>query len=101
MQEMKNIRQRKTMLLAQRNVQTVIRSGRLQLKIERPAKSLSQCQSPRLIDPPAERRVDHQLHAAALIKKSLRDDLALRWHRSQNRAAFQNVPNDLLRSRVI
>ena len=48
--------QRKTVLLAQRDHEAVIRRRRLQLKIERHTEPFAQRESPGLVDPPAERR---------------------------------------------
>src|SRR5215831_6317191 len=101
MQKVKYTRQRKAVLLAQRNIQPVVGSCRLQLEIERPAKPFPQRQSPRLVDPPAKRRVNHKLHASALIEKPLRNHRGKCRHRSQNSAALQNVLDDLLRPPIV
>ena len=50
-QEMKNVSQRKAVLLGQRDVQSVVCSRGLQLKIEAAAKTLAQRQAPGLVDP--------------------------------------------------
>jgi hypothetical protein len=89
------------MLLGQRNVQSVVGGRRLQFKIKAHAKALAQRQSPRLIDPSAERRVDHQLHPAAFIKKSFCNHRGLRGHSAQHRASLQNVFDRLLRARIV
>ncbi len=89
------------MLLGQRDVQSVIGSRGLQLKIEAAAESLAQRQSPGLVDPPAEGRVDHQLHPAAFVEEALGNDRVLRGDGAQYRAALQNVFDRLLGAGII
>src|ERR1700722_12160545 len=101
MQKVKYITQRKAMLLSQRNIQSIVSSRRLQLEIERSAKPFTQGQAPSFIDPPAERRVNDQLHPAALIEESLRDNSVLRWHGSQHRAPGHDVLHDLFGPSII
>ena len=72
--ELKDIAQRKAMLLGERNVQAIVSRRRLQLKIESPAETLTQRQSPGLVDAPPERRMQDQLHPSALIKEPLGND---------------------------
>ena len=100
-QKMKYIRQRKAVLLGQRDVQAVIGGRSLQLEIEAAAETLAQRQPPGLVDAPAEGRMNHQLHAAALVEKALGDDGLLRRHRTQHGAALQNVFHCLLGTGVI
>jgi hypothetical protein len=40
--------------------------------------------------------MNHELHAAALIEKSLRDDGLLRWHSPQYRTAGYHILHSLL-----
>ena len=47
----------------------------LQFEIEAAAEPLAQRQAPGPIDPRAQRRMDHQLHAARLVEEPLEDDL--------------------------
>ena len=101
MQKIKNVAQRKAVLLGQRNIQSVVGSRRLQLKIEPNAEALAQSQSPGLVDAPSKRRVDHQLHPAAFIEEALRNHGRLRRHRAQHRPPLQNVFDRLLRARII
>src|ERR1700676_5077195 len=96
MQESKNIRQRKTMLLGQRDVQAVVGGCRLQFEIEAAAEALAQRQSPGLVDPAAKWRMDNQLHPAALVKEPLGDDRRLRGHITQHDTPFEDVLNQLL-----
>ena len=77
-EEMKNVGERKAVLLAERNVQAVVRGGSLQFEIERTAEALAQREAPGFIDAAAEGRVDYELHAAAFIEEALGDDSCLR-----------------------
>ena len=83
------------MLLRQGDIDPVVRSRSLQFQIKRTAESLAQCQSPRLIDTPTKRSVNHQLHPAALIEKSFGNHFRLRGHRAQHRASRDDVLYDL------
>ena len=95
-QEMKNVSERKTVLLRQRNVQAIVGGRSLELKIEAAAETLAQGQSPGLVDAGAERSVDDQLHAAAFIEETLGNDGALGKNITQHGAAFEDVLNGLL-----
>ena len=96
-----DVAQREAVLLGQRDVQAVVGGGGLQLKIERAAETLAQRQSPGLVDAPAERRMDDELHAAAFIEEALGDDRLLRGHLAQHRAAGDDVLDQLLGAGVI
>src|SRR6266566_7113287 len=93
---MKNIGERKAVLLGQGDVQAVVGGCSLQLKIEAATEALAQSQSPGLVDARTQRRVDHQLHAAAFIEETLGDDGALGGNIAQHGAAFEDVLNGLL-----
>src|ERR1700722_14179182 len=101
MKEAKHVSKRKTMLLRQTNIDAVIGGCGLQFEIERPAKAFAQREAPRFINSPAKRSVNDQLHAAAFIKKSFRNDSLLRGYGTKNRAARDDVLNDLLSAGVI
>ncbi len=95
-QESKDVGERKAVLLGQGDVDSLIGCRRLQLEVERHAEPLSQRKPPRAVDASAERRVEHELHAAALVKESLGDDTRLRRDAAENRAAADDVVDDLL-----
>src|SRR5215471_19211780 len=57
-EKMKDVGERETVLLAQRNIQPIVSGGGLQLEIERAAKSLAQSQAPSFVDAAAKRGVD-------------------------------------------
>src|SRR5258708_19927108 len=101
MQELKNTRQGKAMLLGQRDVQAVVGGRRLQFEIEAAAETLAQRQSPGLIDTAAKRCVDDQLHPAALAKKSFGDNRRLRGHIAQHDPPSPDALNPLLLPRYI
>src|SRR5271169_1063917 len=50
LQEMKNVGERKAVLVAERNVQAIVRGGGLQFEIERTAEALAQGQTPGFVD---------------------------------------------------
>src|ERR1700739_2004232 len=101
MQEVKDIGQRKTMLLAQRNIQSIVGRGSLQLKVERAAETLAERETPGLVDAPAKRRVDDQLHASAFVKKAFGDDGGLGRDLPQDRTPSKDVFDCLFGASVV
>ncbi len=101
MQKMENVGQRKAVLLRERNVQAVVGGGGLQFEIEGAAEALAQRQAPGLVDAAAEGRVNHELHAAAFVEKSLGDDGGLRGNRAQHGAPGDDVLDGLLGAGVV
>src|SRR5712664_646502 len=93
---MEDVSERKTVLLAKRNIQAVVRGGGLQLEIERAAETLAQRKSPGFVDAAAEGRVDDQLHAATFIEEALGDHRCLRGHRAQDGTSGGDVFGGLL-----
>src|SRR5258708_36987231 len=95
MQKVKNIGQRKTMLLAQRNIQPIVGRGSLQLKVERAAETLTVREAPGFVYAPAKRRVDDKLHASAFFEKAIGDDGGLcrdfSQHRTTSKDAFESL----------
>ncbi|HZW72154.1 MAG TPA: hypothetical protein VFF43_01350, partial [Caldimonas sp.] len=89
-------RERERVLLAQGNDDAVVGSGSLQFEVERPAEAFAKGETPRAIDPSAERCVDDKLHAAGLVEKALGDDACARRHRSEDRSAVLDVAHHLL-----
>ena len=101
LQKVEDISQRKTMLLSQRDVQTVVRSRGLQLEVKADAETLAQSQSPGFIDAAAERGVNYQLHSAAFVEEAFRNHSCLSWHCAQHGAALQNVFDCLLCAGIV
>src|SRR5262249_52511572 len=99
--EVKYIVKRKTVLLGQGDVQTVVSGCGLQLEVEASTETLAQRKSPGLVDAAAEWRVDDQLHSAAFIEETLSDDGCLSRHSSKHSTALQDVLDRLLGARVI
>src|ERR1700740_1478412 len=62
LQKLKHFCQREAVLLGESNIQAVICCSGLQLEVEAATKAFAQRQTPCLIDPSADRRMDHQLH---------------------------------------
>ena len=100
-QELEDDVERERVLLAQRDHDSVVGGRRLQLEVEGPAEALAQRQSPGAIDARAERRVDHELHAAAFVEEALRHDARGRRHRAQRGAPGLHVLHRLLRAAAI
>src|SRR6266853_600953 len=96
MEKLKHIGERKTMLVGESDIQTVVGSRRLQFEVKSAAKALAQRQSPRFIDSSAKGSVDYQLHSTAFIKKPFGNDGRLRRYVAEHHAAFESVLNQLL-----
>src|SRR5439155_12580905 len=73
-----------------------VRRG-LQLESETHAELLAQRETPRAIDLRAERRVDDELHPAALVEEALEDDALLGRYASQHLTPRDDVVRDLHR----
>src|SRR6185436_11639230 len=86
------------MLRTERQQQRILRRRRLQLEIELPAEALAQRERPRLVDAAAERRVQHELHAARLVEEALEDERLLRRHDTQRGPAFEEIAGGLFRA---
>ena len=84
------------MLRTEREQNRVFGSRRLQFEVELPAESLPQRKTPRLVDPAAERRMQHELHSAGLVKEPLEHQRLLRRDDAKRAAAFGKVIDDLL-----
>ena len=76
------------MLLDQRDDDAVIGGGRLQLSVEADAEALSKRQAPGAVDTRTPGRVNHQLHAAAFVKKPLGNNRLLPRHCSKHALCF-------------
>ncbi len=87
--------ERKRVLIGQRKHDAVIGRGRLQLEVERAAELFAQRQSPRAVDARAERRVQDQLHPAALVEEALRDQRPVRRHDAEDLLAGAHVRHGL------
>src|SRR6185369_14414316 len=97
---MKYIIERKAVRRTKRKHDRIFRRCRLQLEIKLPTEALPQRQSPRTIQTTAERRVQHELHTPAIIKKSFQDEIVLRRHHTQHDLRPREILNDLLRRRL-
>src|SRR6185369_14171282 len=69
--------------------------SRLQFEAEAATEALAQRRPPGAIDATAERRVNHQLHAAALVEEALQNHTLLRRHRAQRAHACARVVSQL------
>ena len=78
--QLEHLLQGETVLRSEGKNNAVIVGGRLQFKIERAAKPLPHRQAPGPIDSCAEWCVDHKLHTARFIEKTLEEKPLLRGH---------------------
>ena len=79
-----DVGERERVLRAERQQQALFGGGRLQLEVELPAEALAQRQRPGAVHAAAERRVQHQLHAARLVEEPLEDERLLRRQRAEH-----------------
>src|SRR5687768_11807869 len=75
----------------------ILVGGRLKLEVERAAELLAEREAPRAIDPAAERRVEHELHAAGLVEEPLEDKRLLSRHDAEDLPRGAQVCLDLRR----
>ena len=86
--------QREAVVGTQREHDGVVARRRLELEVEGAAELLAQRQPQGAVDPPAVRRVHHQLHAAGLVEEALEHELLLRGHRAEHRLRHRQVVDD-------
>ena len=84
------------MPLAQREDESLVRGGGLELLVERRTEPLAQREAPGAVQPAAERSVQDQLHPAPFVEEPFRHDRLLRRHRPEERAAPRHVGSSLL-----
>ena len=87
---------RKAVLRPDREQYAVIVGRRLQFKIKAAAKALPQREPPSLVDPSAERRMNHKLHPARIIEKALEDDFLAGRNRADGGFLSRDVAHGLL-----
>ena len=87
------------MLRAERQQQRVFGRRRLQLEVELTAEALAQRERPRLVDAAAERRVQHQLHAARFVEEALEHERLLRRDDAERRAPVERDSSPPVRRR--
>src|SRR5947207_14156407 len=88
------------MLRSEGEQHRILGGRRLQFEIELTAETLAQRQTPCAIDPAAEWRVEHELHAARFIEETLDDDCVLRRHRAERGLRGVQACRDFLRRRI-
>ena len=88
--------QREAVPLAEREDESLVRGGGLELLVERRAEALPQREAPGAVQPPAEGGVQDQLHPAPFVEESFRNDRLLCRHGSEDRAASRHVGSSLL-----
>ena len=93
--------ERETVAGRERQDDGVLGGGGLQFDIEVAAEALAQRQPPGAVDAAAERRVQHQLHAAALVEEALHHQGILGRQGAQRGARTGQVVDDLARRGVV
>ncbi len=94
-QVVEDLRELEAVLRAERkDDRLLVRSG-LELEAEADAEALPERKAPRLVDLRAERRMDDELHAAALVEEALEDDAFLRRDGSEGLPSGFDILGDL------
>ena len=83
------------MLGPEREQQRILGRGRLQLEIELTAESLTERESPRTVDPAAERCMKDELHPTGFVEEALEDQRVLGRDDAQRASAFGHVADHL------
>jgi hypothetical protein len=96
-EEVEDVGEREAVLLGEADVDAVVGGRGLQFEVEAAAEALAQREAPGLVDAAAERRVQDELHAAALVEEALGDDGGLRGNGSEHRAPGDDVRDQLPR----
>ena len=96
-QVVEHLFEREAVLRAEREDDRLFVGRRLQLEAEAAAEALAQREPPGAVDAPAERGVQDELHAAALVEEALEDDALLRRHGAEHAPAVGDVLGDLHR----
>src|SRR6476660_3907848 len=86
------------MLRAKRQQQRILGRRCLQLEIELTAEAFPQRERPRLVDAAAERRVQHELHAAGFVEETLEDERLLRRNHAEGGPSLHEIACRLLRA---
>ena len=100
-QHVEQLLDRKAVLRSDRKHDAVVVGAGLQLEIKRAAEALAQRQAPGPIDARAERRMNHELHAARFVEEPLEHDLPPRRHDANRNALRGHIIHGLLRGPVI
>src|SRR6266581_2539781 len=94
-------RERKTVPLAKRDYQPFVGRRCLQLEIEGSAKAFAEREPPGPVHPPAEWRMQNELHPATFVEEPLRNDRLLRRNGAENLQALFDIGHRLLGSSAI
>ena len=95
--EVEHVGQRKAVVLAEGDDDSLFVRGGLELEAEAAAEALSQRQSPGAVDSSAEGRVQDHLHPAALVEETFEHHALLRRDAAEHLLALRDVVRDLNR----
>src|SRR3954465_12131622 len=101
MQVAEHFFQREGVLAAERQDDALLGRRRLKLEIEALAEFLPERESPSAVDAAAERRGQHELHAAGLVEEALERKLVDGRHDAKAALRFGEVLRDLLGRRAL
>ena len=97
---MKDIFERKTVGRTKREHDRIFGGCGLQLKIELAAETFAQRQSPGAIEPAAKRRMQDELHAAAVVEEPFENQIVLRRHDAEHDLGAGQIIDDLFGGRA-
>ena len=89
--------EREAVGLPEREDDVVLGGRRLELEVEAPAEALAKGEAERPVDPPPDRGVDDELHAARLVEKALDDEVRGRRHDPERGLPRREVVHELTR----
>src|SRR4051812_34109835 len=95
---MENVVERKAVCWSKGENDRVLGGGSLEFEVELTAETFAQRESPGTIQTAAKRRVQDQLHTAAVVKEPLQHEILLRRHHAQNNLRSCEILNNLFRS---
>ncbi len=101
MQVARHLVEREAVAGRERQHDRVLGRRGLQLEVEGAAEALAQRQAPGAVEPAAEGRVDHQLHAARGIEEAFHHERVLRGQVAEHGARLREMRDDLARGLVV
>src|SRR5688500_10118417 len=95
---MKYIFERETVRGSKRKHDGIFGSSCLQFEVELATEALAQGEPPGSIKAATERRVQHELHAAAVVEETLQHQIVLRRHYPEHDLRSRKILNNLFGS---
>src|ERR1700733_3315559 len=95
---MEDVGQRETVLFGEGDVDAVVCSGSLQLEVKAATKAFAQGEAEGFIDAAAEGGMEDELHATAIVEKTLGNESGFRGDGSEDGPTGDDVGDQLLRT---